>query len=387
MASVEDSNAGARMAFCVARGLKRSVVVPVANRCLTGDDADNRQLDAQMAGGPKSSLARHSSRRSIRPRACAPSPSRLPSALAPTVSTRARARRVYVFHLCSITTFLVIVRGSSARANSRSHGGVARIAHEETKPLALRRPAARPPTNLHPRRRPPIESECPPSARMDPAPRRSSPTPPPPPRPDPEDPRREPAREGPRPDPDPDPDPSSSLSPRSTISSSPAVSSSPSSSSSPRSPRTIPAPSVRVPSSRLGPESRDALRAEALLRNLRDAHGDEDRHEQPEGVEGELDVGRAAAARRASSRVPPPTRTRTTRGGSRRRTRTMYGQKSTAVSPRSPNGATYGENGESRARRTICAPSRITAWSSAANRLPSLMKSFSTMGRAACRAA
>ena len=49
MASVEESNAGARMAFCVARGLKRSV----ANRCcLTGDSrTDDRLL--LKSGGPK----------------------------------------------------------------------------------------------------------------------------------------------------------------------------------------------------------------------------------------------------------------------------------------------------------------------------------------------
>ena len=73
----------------------------------------------------------------------------------------------------------------------------------------------------------------------------------------------------------------------------------------------------------------------------------------------------------------------------------MYGAKSTAVSPKAKDMATYGESGERRVKSTICAPSRITAWSSAANlyaltALPSSpglssprRKIFSTMGRAA----
>jgi hypothetical protein len=63
-----------------------------------------------------------------------------------------------------------------------------------------------------------------------------------------------------------------------------------------------------------------------------------------------------------------------------------YGQKSTAVSPKRKLMATYGENGESLASNTICAPSRITAWSSDANREPSRIKNFSTIGLAAYRA-
>ena len=45
----------------------------------------------------------------------------------------------------------------------------------------------------------------------------------------------------------------------------------------------------------------------------------------------------------------------------------MYGAKSTAVSPNAKDIATYGESGDRRVKSTICAPSRITAWSSAAN--------------------
>ena len=61
----------------------------------------------------------------------------------------------------------------------------------------------------------------------------------------------------------------------------------------------------------------------------------------------------------------------------------MYGRKSTAVKPNMNDMATYGDTGDSLASSTICAPSLITAWSSTANLLPSLMNTRSTSGLAA----
>ena len=226
-----------------------------------------------MSGGPKSSLARQRLATAEHT-----AHARLRFALASPVGSRpdrlhSRARRVYLFHLCSLTTFLVIVRvcrpgdvAARRRRSGRSRGRSALPCDPRTSPGRTSTAAASS-----------RSSECPPSVRMDATASAFISTPALP-RPDPEDSDFEPEpREGPRPDPDPDPGPGPVLVPLSSLrhlqqprgvllsvpSSSPSVP-----------PHHPPAPSVRVfssptwlpsPGTPLAPSvpraiSRDALR-------------------------------------------------------------------------------------------------------------------------------